>query len=211
MQDTYNEQIFGDSTQLNGKSLEWDAILAGVIVCFACEILLNFLGVGLGFTSLNISKTKIFTLGIGAIGWLAISGVVSMGVGGWFTGALSNVVCKYKLCCYGVVAWSLATILTALIATTASSTIMGGIINVLSMSEQSEYQPAIEVNSESQLRQDIIVSKDQLESANKQIDNYANTMGKTSMIIFSAILLSGFASVIGAVYGGRRKKLLIVK
>ena len=103
-----NEQLFVEANQLNNKSLgwgeiAWGAIIAGVVVCFASEILLNFLGVGLGLTSLNISKTKVFTLGIGAISWLAISGVVSMGIGGWFTGTLSNVACKYQLCCYRLI------------------------------------------------------------------------------------------------------------
>ena len=199
--------------QLNNQSLgcgeiAWGAIIAGVVVCFAYEILLNFLGVGLGLTSLNISKTKVFTLGIGAISWLAISSVVSMGVGGWFTGMLSNAVCKYKLCCHGIITWSLVTILTAVIATTASSTIMGGIINILDLTEQPIYQSSMDISNDSpQLQQDIIVTKEQEENTNQQINNYANNMGKTSIIIFAAILLGGFASVIGTVYGGRRKKI----
>ncbi|MBX9599314.1 MAG: hypothetical protein K2X04_12165 [Burkholderiales bacterium] len=216
MEETHNEQLFVDANQLNNKSsgwgeIAWGAIILGVVVCFAYEILLNFLGGGLGLTSLNISKTKVFTLSIGAISWLAISSVVSMGVGGWFTGMLSNVVCKYKLCCYGIITWSLATILTAMIATTASSAIMGGIINILNLTEQPIYQSSMDMSNDSQLQQNFIVTKEQEENANKQIDNYANNMGKTSLIIFTAILLSGFASVIGAVYGGRRKKLPIVK
>jgi hypothetical protein len=59
------------------------------------------------------------------------------------------------------------------------------------------------LSNELQLQQDVIIVKEQ--------EEYTNNMGKTSIIIFTAILLSGFSSIIGAVYGGRRKKLQIVK
>lgn len=51
----------------NWEKISWSAIIAGVIVSFAYEILLNFLGVGLGLASFNIRKTEIFTLGFGAV------------------------------------------------------------------------------------------------------------------------------------------------
>ena len=101
MEDLQNETLFADVDQRNNESLKWSAIIAGVAVCFAYEILMNFLGTGLGLTSLSISQTRVITLGIGAIVWLSITGVISMLIGGWFAGMLSHAVCKYKLCCYG--------------------------------------------------------------------------------------------------------------
>lgn len=140
--------VTGSSQKNNTlERLTWGAIIAGVVVSFAYEILLNFLGVGLGLASFNLRKTEIFTLGIGAITWLAVSGVLSMGIGAWFTGKLSNVTCKYKLFCYGVITWSVATLFTVLIATTTSSAIIGGTINIINIIEQPISQTSIGVDN----------------------------------------------------------------
>lgn len=211
MEQIHNETLFTEVHQRNNESLRWSAIIAGVTICFAYQILMSFLGSGIGLTSLSISHPRLFTLGIGAIVWLSMSGVISMLIGGWFAGMLSNAVCKYKLCCYGILTWSIATILTIMIATTTSSTIIGGVINMLNFNEQSIDQISGDINDHSQIKPDVVLITDQQENVNKQLDSYTTDIGKTSIVIFIAFLMSGFASVVGAVYGGKQKKKLVVK
>lgn len=125
-----------------------------------------------------------------------------MGIGAWFTGILSNVTCKYKLFCYGIITWSVATLFAVLIATTTSSAIIGGTINIINIIEQPISQTSIGVENNLWLQEDLL-TKEQQDVVNKQFDLYAQNIGKTSIILFIAFFLSGIASVAGAIWGGK--------
>lgn len=187
----------------------WNAIIVGVIIGFAYEILLNFLGVGLGLVTFS-GTTKMLTIGIGAIIWIAISGIVSMGVGGWFTGKLSNTGCRFQLITNGLIAWSIATIITIIISTTASSVFVGGVINIIKSSEYALLsQPSsLENNSYSQSESSLTNNNypQQEVTSDEQVGNYANNIGKAFLTIFIAFLFSGLATVLGTICGGHKCK-----
>jgi hypothetical protein len=187
----------------------WNAIIVGVIIGFAYEILLNFLGVGLGLTTFS-GTTKMLTIGVGAIIWIAISGIVSMGIGGWFTGKLSNTGCRFQLITNGLIAWSIATIITIVISTTASSVFVGGVINIIKSSEYELLsQPSnLENNSYSQSESNLTNNNypQQDVTSDEQVGNYANNIGKAFLTIFIAFLFSGLATVLGTICGGHKCK-----
>lgn len=199
---------FNHSTSYFPK-IAWGAIIVGVIIGFAYEILLNFLGVGLGLVTFS-GTTKMLTIGVGAIIWIAISGIVSMGIGGWFTGKLSNTGCRFQLITNGLIAWSIATIITIVISTTASSVFVGGVINIIKSSEYELLsQPSnLENNSYSQSESNLTNNNypQQDVTSDEQVGNYANNIGKAFLTIFIAFLFSGLATVLGTIYGGHKCK-----
>ena len=115
----------------NRATIAWGAIFIGTIVSLGYEVLLNFLGIGLGLSAFNLNGEKMFQIGVGAIVWLAVSGIISMGLGGYFVGLFSNISCSLKRGCHAVAVWSLATLITVMMTTAASGAFIGGGIGIV--------------------------------------------------------------------------------
>jgi hypothetical protein len=106
--------------------ISWGAIIAGVVIALAFEALLNLLGLGFGFNAFTVDANVITNIGIGSIVWLVISGVLSMFVGGWVAGRMTDLDLPLDGALHGLVAWGLATLLTfSFIATTAGALVSG--------------------------------------------------------------------------------------
>ena len=185
--------------------IAWGAVFAGTLVSLGCAGLLNFLGIGL--TSFNLENANILILGEGATVWLAISSLLSMGIGGWFVGNLSNISGAFKRAYHGVIAWSLASILTVMLASGASGAFMGSLLNIISGHRYEVSKPA-----PSSTGAEVIFHLFEQTSAkigqpdNSQIKSYTNEVGKAAIAVFMAFFLSGIASILGAVYGGKTNK-----
>lgn len=186
----------------------WNAILIGATVSLGYEVLLNFLGMGLGLSAFDFNGNKMFKIGSGALIWLTVSGIISMGIGGFFVGVFSDINCKLKNCCQAITAWSLATLVTVFITTTAAGVFIGGAASVVKNSIPEE----ITVYSQSNGSVQNIASSqfsDKNDAQNKQneaeknINKASDNMGKISIVLFLAFLLSGFASIIGALCGSK--------
>jgi hypothetical protein len=180
-------------------SIAWGAVIAGTIVSLGYETLLNFLGIGLWLASLNSQNPHIFNLGSGATIWLAISGMVSMGIGGWFVGKFSGMHCAFKRGCHGVIAWSLAAFLTVIVATTASGAFMGGAISTMNMPNIQELSQTTS-NTHGESTSTEPYSDNVQHDSDREIGTYVGNLGKVSIAIFLAFLMSGIASVAGAVW-----------
>ena len=182
--------------------IAWGAICAGTIVSLGNETLLNFLGIGLGLASLNPRNPHMFNLESGATIWLVVSGAVSMGIGGWFAGKFSGIACAFRRGCQGLIAWSLATFLTVMIATAASGAFMGGAVSMITIPNEQEISQLLpNTRNESRATEP---SSDNMQqgSSNSEIGSYVTNLGKASIAIFLAFLMSGIASVAGAIWAG---------
>ncbi len=185
------------------KQIAWGAIIAGTIVSLGYETLLNFLGIGLGLASLNSKNPHVFNLESGATIWLVVSGMVSMGIGGWFVGKLSGIPCAFKRGFHGIIAWSLATFLTVMVATAASSAFMGGTFSMISIPNMQEYSQTLPKAPNGSAPTGPSSGNMQQENiSNDVIGSYATNIGKASIAIFLAFLMSGIASLAGAVLAG---------
>jgi hypothetical protein len=179
----------------------WSAIFIGTIVSLGYEILLNFLGIGLGLSSFDLNSDKMLTLGMGAIIWLAISGIISMGIGGYFVGLFSNMDCRFKTCCLAIASWSLATLFTVMLTATAAGIFLGGAASIA----KNSIPVMAQTLAHNGLRQEVDLLHNQSAAADMQqtnIEEKANLataqMGKSAIILFFAFLISGIASVLGA-------------
>lgn len=97
-------------------NLSWRAILAGAFVGLGLGFLLNLFGVSIGLTAFTTSKEGLTTLAVGGFIGLAIVSFISMFVAGWVAGHLGGDGSRYSGAIYGFTTWSVALVLTAVIA-----------------------------------------------------------------------------------------------
>ncbi|WP_316796527.1 hypothetical protein [Pedobacter agri] len=113
--------------------LSWSAIIAGVFIAIAVQLLLSFLGLGIGFGSINpMEEAKPFSgLGTGALIWWIITMLISVFTGGWVAGWFSNHIQKTDLVLHGLLTWCLLTFLNMYLITSSVGKIVGGVGSVI--------------------------------------------------------------------------------
>ncbi len=122
----------------NSPGVSWRAIFAGAVGSVALTLILLLLGMALGFTAMapwpggGVSGE---TLGISAIIWLTVTQIAASGMGGYLAGRLrarwvgantgvSGKGESVRDSAHGFLAWSLATLLTAML-------VLGSVGNML--------------------------------------------------------------------------------
>lgn len=113
--------------------ISWGSILAGVAVALSLQLLLNLLGIGIGASTINPKQgdTPGSGLAIGAGIWFAISALISLFCGGWAAGRLSGDPDSKDGMLHGFTTWSLTTILTLVMLTSAVGGLIGGSASLL--------------------------------------------------------------------------------
>ncbi|WP_157255419.1 hypothetical protein [Pedobacter sp. Leaf216] len=113
--------------------LSWSAIIAGVFIAIAVQLLLSFLGLGIGFGSINpLDEAKPFSgLGTGALIWWIVTMLISIFTGGWTAGWFSNHIQKTDLVLHGLLTWCLLTFLNIYLITSSVGKIVGGVGSVI--------------------------------------------------------------------------------
>lgn len=114
------------------KRVSWGAIFAGAIVAVALTALLTLLGLGIGFGSLDPAEGD--TLGNvprNTLLWWAVISIVATGVGGFVAGRLAGIPRGLTGALHGLAVWSVATLLTLWLATTAVGMILGAASSVV--------------------------------------------------------------------------------
>ena len=122
------------SPAITDRRVSWSAILAGVVLVLAIEMLLSVLGagVGLGFVSPNAGTTPdAGSFGIGAGLWWLASTVIALIVGSYAAARLAGVANRFDGVLHGLVIWGLALLLTAYLVTSAVGGLIGGAFSVI--------------------------------------------------------------------------------
>lgn len=117
------------------SAVSWPAIFAGATVATAATILLFTLGSGIGLSSVSPWQGQGASTGgvaVGAIIWLIIVQWVSSGFGGYIAGrlrtrwtAIHTDEAFFRDTAHGLIAWSVATVLTVVIVASAGSSLLG--------------------------------------------------------------------------------------
>ncbi len=109
--------------------LSWGAILAGVVIAVAVQLLLGILGAGIGLTMVDpVEGTTpgASGFGIGAgIYWL-ITTILALGAGGYAAARVAGVHERFDALVHGLVVWGVTLILTLYLLTSAVGGIIGG-------------------------------------------------------------------------------------
>ena len=125
-----------------------------------------------------------------------------MGIGGWFVGKFSGISCGFRRGCQGLIAWSLATFLMVIVATAASGAFMGGTVSMITIPNEQEISHSLPNTPNESEATELSSNNMQQNSSNDEIGSNVTNLGKASIALFLAFLMSGIASVAGAVLAG---------
>ncbi|MDQ2804334.1 MAG: hypothetical protein M3Y41_17250 [Pseudomonadota bacterium] len=111
------------------RRVSWQALLAGIFLAVAVQLLLSTLGlgVGLGLVSPNTGSTPdASSFGIGAGVWWFVSNLIALAIGGFAAARLAGVTTRLDGVLHGLVTWSVVTLFTLWLLTTAIGGLLGG-------------------------------------------------------------------------------------
>lgn len=109
--------------------LSWGAVLAGVVLAIAVQLVLGILGAGIGLSL--VDPVEGTTPGAGGFGigaglyWI-VSTIVALGVGGYAAARVAGVHDRFDGLVHGLVIWGLTLLLTLYLLTSAIGGIVGG-------------------------------------------------------------------------------------
>jgi hypothetical protein len=117
------------------NQISWGAVLAGVAVALAAQLVLNLLGVGIGLATVDTSggnnpDPRTFSIGAGA--WWAVSGIIAASIGGYAAGRLSGRPKESTAGWHGLIAWAGTTLVVFYLLSTALGTVIGGAFSAVS-------------------------------------------------------------------------------
>lgn len=124
-----------ETSARNGSGVSWPTILAGAAGAASLSLILLLLGTGLGLSSVSPwaqSGVSATTFGISTILWITFTQVAASGMGGYLAGRLRvkwvgvhTDETYFRDTAHGFLAWSVATLVTAAMLTSAIGTIVG--------------------------------------------------------------------------------------
>jgi hypothetical protein len=122
----------------HASGVSWGAVLAGAAAAAALSFILLILGVGLGLSSVSpwSGGASAGAIGTSGIVWLAFMELASAGMGGYLAGrlrikwtAVHTDEVYFRDTAHGLLAWAVATLLTAGLMAGAVQSVIGGAIN----------------------------------------------------------------------------------
>lgn len=116
------------------KRIYWGAVFAGALVMLVVMMMLNLLGFGIGVGSINpvVEKNPFSGLGTATLIWWIISNIIAIFAGGYVAGRLAGVPHRQSALLHGIVSWSLYTIFSFWLFTTAIGAVISGAGSVVS-------------------------------------------------------------------------------
>jgi hypothetical protein len=105
------------------KCISWSAIITGALVAIGLGFLMNLFGIAIGLSAFKTTPEGVKTLAIGGYFGLLIGTIIIMFVAGWVSGYLGRANCLNRDmgALYGFTTWSLALIMTVLLASQLSN------------------------------------------------------------------------------------------
>lgn len=117
------------------SAVSWGAIIAGAAGAAALSLILLLLGTGLGLSSVSPWADRgasATTFGVSTIAWLTLTQLAASGMGGYLAGRLRTRWMAthtdevyFRDTAHGFLAWSIATLVTAAMLTSAIGSILG--------------------------------------------------------------------------------------
>ncbi len=124
----------GEAQSPSVERISWSAILAGVTVAVAAQLVLSLLGAGIGFglvDPLAGDTPSAGSFGIGAGLWWLVSNLLALAAGGYTAAWLAGNTLRFDGMLHGVVTWGVTLLLTFYLLTTALGGLIGGAFTVV--------------------------------------------------------------------------------
>jgi len=111
------------------SKISWGAVLAGVVLALATQILLNMLGIGIGAATLDPAmgdNPSAMSFSIAAGLWFALSTILAALAGGYTAGRLAGVPRESTAGWHGLTAWALTTLVIFYLLGSTVGGLLGG-------------------------------------------------------------------------------------
>lgn len=130
-----------------GPRISWGAIIAGVVCGISLYILLNIIGISVGFSIVDPTRDANPLSGIATAAsvWWVISSLLAFFVAGLVTARFAGIPRSLNAALHGATVWAIGAILLAWFATTAIGSVVTGSAGLLA-SLVSEGQRQVQVN-----------------------------------------------------------------
>lgn len=119
----------------NASGVAWGAVIGGALAAAAISLILLVLGVGLGLSAASpwtMTASKATTIGVSGVVWIILTSIAASALGGYLAGRLrvkwANVhgdEVYFRDTAHGLLAWALATLVTAGLLTSAIGAALG--------------------------------------------------------------------------------------
>jgi hypothetical protein len=116
------------------KRISWRAILMGLFITISVSMLLNLLGLGLGFISLIPTLDGLKTVATGAVIWIILSSIISIYIGAWVAGREAPLALTYETILHGFMVWALDFLLGIVLVASSIGMLTGGITSLVGTS-----------------------------------------------------------------------------
>lgn len=115
------------------KRISWGSVFAGALIALVVQLTLSLLGLGIGMGTVDpMEESKpLAGLGTGSLIWWSVSMLISLFAGGWVAGRLAGIPTSFDSIIHGLLTWSVVTLLSFYLLTTAVGKIIGGVGNVI--------------------------------------------------------------------------------
>ena len=116
------------------RRISWGAIIGGVVIALAVQMLLSMLGLGLGLTTIEPASggtPDATSLSMGAVGWWVVSALLAMLAGGYVASRLAGTTDKKDGMLHGLLTWGSMLIISVWLLTSVVGSILGGAFNML--------------------------------------------------------------------------------
>ena len=106
------------------NQISWGAVFAGATIVLVVQIILNMVGIGVGFSTIDVAAghtPSAGSLSVGAGIWWVISGIVAAAIGGYIAGRLSGKASQSTTAYHGLIAWGISTLTVVYLLSSAAS------------------------------------------------------------------------------------------
>ncbi|MER0238820.1 hypothetical protein [Fulvimarina sp. MAC8] len=108
------------------RTIVWGAVIAGVILAIAIQLMLGLLGLGLGFGGLPGTDRSVTALASAAGIYSLIAALVGLFIGAFATARFAGLSEKVDSILHGLVTWAVATLLVVVVLGGTASSVLGG-------------------------------------------------------------------------------------
>ena len=130
----YRDQMFVAQENILRRpffsAIRWGAVIAGLTVGLAVQLVLALLGIAAGLTELDAASG--YRMGYVSSIWGGLSMLMSTFVGGYVAARLSGLRRKTDGALHGAVSWAISTLLFAALATSAGGALLSGVFTSMS-------------------------------------------------------------------------------
>lgn len=116
------------------KGISWRAIFAGVVSIISVMLLLNLIGLAIGFGSIEPTEESnpLSGLGTGTLIWWIASSLIALFIGGYVAARVGVSFSNKTGIIQGIMTWALYTFISAWLLTSTVGSIISGVGNVVS-------------------------------------------------------------------------------